>query len=324
MSRPEVSVIIPVYNAEKYIGRCLDSVLGQSYQDFEILVINDGSTDGSDEILKEYERKYSSKMRYIKQKNMGVAKTRNKAVGMAKGEYVAFIDNDDYIDKDYLEKLLPRSGEDVVISGYRRPDENGKIVQKMKLKNVVWSKFTNPTPWAKVYRRDFIYENKIKFLDNDIGEDIYFNLVAMLFAKKVKIIDYVGYNWYYNRKSISSTKHKNFEEVDVFMLLDSCYDELKSRGLLEKNYELIEFFFCRFVVWFLLYSCKGQNKKKITKIYGKLFKWLGERFPEYANNRFLKGKLPGEVKSTRLAYKTFMFFHRLGLGEIVVWLYAKV
>ena len=323
MKRLKVTVIIPAYNSEEYIGRCLESVLRQSYQDFEVLVINDGSRDNTDAVVKEFAKK-DRRVRYVEQKNMGVARTRNKAIKLAKGEFITFVDNDDYIDEDYLESLLPTGMEDVVTSGFKRPDKNGKIVTQMKLIDTEWSKFMNPMPWAKIYRRSFVVENGLEFLDNNIGEDIYFNLVAMLTAKKVKILDYVGYNWFYNTGSISNTKHKDFEKVDIFRLLNSCYDELKRRGLLEKNYQLVEFFFYRFIMWFLLYACKGQKKTKIDKVYTKLFEWLEERFPEYRKNRMMKGNLPGEVRATRVACRVFAWFHGMGLGKILIGVWAKI
>lgn len=325
MSKPKVTVIIPVYNAEKYIGRCLDSVLGQSFQDFEILVINDGSMDGSDVILKKYAKEYPKKIKYVKQENKGVAKTRNEAIVAAKGEFVAFIDNDDYIDKDYLEKLLPRAGEDIVISGYRRPDENGVDRAEVELMDAPWSRFVVMAPWAKIYRTEFLRSKKIEFLDNNIGEDVYFNLVAMLEAEKVRISRYVGYNWFYNEESVSNSKQKDFSGLDVFRLLNSSYDELKKRGLVEKNKDILELYYYRYIVWFLLFTCKGQSRKKIDIMYRRLFGWLGDVFPGYKKNTLLKGReLEGEVKLTRAIYKTFMFSHKLGLGEALVWLYAKV
>ena len=323
MKKPKVTVIIPAYNSQEYIERCLDSVLAQTFQDFEILVINDGSIDDTGKIVKEYAKK-DERIRYVEQENIGVARTRNKAVGLARGEFIAFMDNDDFIDKDYLEMLLPKRGGDVVISGFKRPNKDGKIIAQMRLENEEWSKFMNPTPWAKIYRRGFIVNNKLEFLDNGIGEDIYFNLVAMLTTKKIRILDYVGYNWFLNADSVSSTKHKKYDEVDVFKLLDSCYKELKKRDLLGSNYELIEFFFYRFIVWFLLYAAKGAKKEEINKMYDRLFRWLEERFPDYRRNKLLKGDLPGEVKSTRSIYKTFMKFHRIGLGKMLVWGYAKI
>lgn len=323
MKKPKVTVIIPAYNSEEYIGRCLDSVLSQTFQDFEILVINDGSNDDTGKIVKKYAKK-DKRIRYIEQKNIGVARTRNRAIGLAGGDFIAFMDNDDYIDSDYLEKLLPKNGEDIVISGFKRPDDKGKIMTQMKLEKNEWSKFMNPTPWAKLYRKSFIVDNKLEFLDNSIGEDIYFNLIAMLTVKKIQILSYVGYNWFFNKASVSSTKHKKYNEVDIFKLLNGCYKELEKRNLLNKNYELIEFFFYRFIVWFLLYAAKGAKKKGIDKIYDELFGWLEERFPDFKDNRLLRGDLPGETKPTRLIYKTFLKFHKIGLGKILVWGYAKI
>ena len=95
----KVSVIIPVYNSEKYIEKCINSVLAQTYQNYEIIVINDGSKDNSGKIMEQLQDKYPDKIKYIEQENMGVAKTRNKGIEIATGDYIAFMDNDDYIEK---------------------------------------------------------------------------------------------------------------------------------------------------------------------------------------------------------------------------------
>ena len=101
--KPEVTIVIPVYNSEKYIGRCIESILNQTFQDFELLIINDGSKDNSKEIIKEYKSKYPDKITFINQENKGVSTTRNEAIKIANGKYIMFIDNDDYIDNDYIE-----------------------------------------------------------------------------------------------------------------------------------------------------------------------------------------------------------------------------
>ena len=323
MKKPKVTIIIPAYNSQEYIGRCLDSVFAQAFQDYEVLVLNDGSTDETGEIVKKYARS-NKQLRYVEQENIGVARTRNKALKLANGEFVAFLDNDDFIDSDYIEKLLPSKNEDVVISGYKRPDVKGKIVREVRLEKTNWSKFVVPAPWAKIYKRKYLLDNKIEFLDNNIGEDVYFNLIALLSTEKIKILRYVGYNWFFNEKSVSNTKQKRYSDINVFDLLNESYDELKRRRLLDANYEQLELFYYRYVVWFLLYAAKGAKKERIDKTYDELFGWLGERFPDYKSNRLLKGNLPGEVGSTRIIYKTFMRFHRMGLGKILVWGYAKI
>lgn len=318
-----ITVIIPAYNCEKWIGRCLDSILCQTYQDFDILVINDGSKDGTGKILVEYAKKHPKKIEYVEQENIGVAKTRNKAIKMAEGKYVAFVDCDDFVDKDYLEKLLP-DGEDIVLGGYKRPNSKGKIIKEVKLDNASFARFVAPAPWAKIYSKDFLINNKIEFLDNNIGEDVYFNLIAMLSTEKIRITNYVGYNWYFNEGSVSNTKQKSFKDLDVMKLLNDSYDELQKRDLIEKNYQELELFYYRYLVWFLLFSSKGASLREIKNKERELFDWLEERFPDYKKNKLLKGNLPGEIKSTRQVYKTFGVLRKLHLGDKSVWLYSKM
>ena len=224
----KVSIIVPVYNSELYISKCIDSILKQSESSFELILINDGSKDKSLNILKEYEKK-DKRIRVIDQKNMGVAKTRNKGIELARGEFVLFIDNDDYIDEDYLESFLCDSSYyDIVIGGYRRVDLNGKELMHLTIKDTNWSKYTFITPWARIFRREFLIDKKIEFFSNNIGEDIYFNLSAYSLTDKIKIIPYIGYNWLYNADSVSNTVHKGFnEKVDIDKFLDKSY-ELKS------------------------------------------------------------------------------------------------
>ena len=324
----KISVIIPVYNSEKYIAKCLDSVLNQTYKNFEIIVINDGSKDNSKEILEQYKNKYPDVINHIEQNNKGVAKTRNYGIKIANGDYIAFIDNDDFIDENYLEtfvKQLQDTKYDAVIAGYRRPNEDGKIVKELKLENEEWCKMMIFAPWAKVYRKNYLLENNIEFLSNNIGEDVYFNIQALLLSDNVKIIDYVGYNWFFNTKSVSNTTQKNITNLDVYKLLNSCYDVLKEKGILENKYELIEMYFIRYIIWILLFSTKKLPYKIISSEYDKLFKWLEERFPNYKKNKMIGiGKPKGEIPSLKFLYLIFMISHKIKLGKILVWMYAKI
>lgn len=324
----KVTIVIPVYNSEKYIAKCLESVLNQTYKDFEILVINDGSKDNSKKIIDEYAEKYPEKIKAIHQENKGVSITRNNAIKMVKTEYIMFMDNDDFIDKDYIEVLvenIEKEKYDVVISGYRRPNENGKILKTMKLENEEWSKMMILAPWAKIYRTNYLVENNIEFLNNNIGEDVYFNLQAMLISNKIKIIDYVGYNWFFNTKSVSNTIQKDITKIEVFKLLNECYNVLKEKGLLEKKYELIEMHFIRYIIWFISFSTKRIDKKIIDDYYDKLFNWLQERFPNYKHNKLIGIRKPkGEILGIRLLYLIFMIAHKMKLGKLLVFVYSKI
>ena len=136
----KVTIIIPVYNSEKYIGKCLDSILQQTYQDFEILVVNDGSKDNSQEVINKYKEKYPDKINAIEQDNKGVARTRNESIQKVKSKYIMFMDNDDYLDKDYIEtfvKEIERDNYDAVVGGYRRITEKNKILKNIVLKIIL-------------------------------------------------------------------------------------------------------------------------------------------------------------------------------------------
>lgn len=322
----KVTVIIPVYNSEKYIGRCLDSVINQTYKNIDIMVINDGSKDNSQKIIEEYVSKYKN-IELINQENKGVSKTRNEAIKRAKTKYIMFIDNDDFIDEDYIEVLLKSIEEDdfdVVISGYRRPNENGRIIKELRLKDTEWSKMMILAPWSKIYKREYLIKNDIEFLQNNIGEDIYFNLQALFLSNKVKSIDYIGYNWFFNTKSVSNTIQKDFRKIAVFRLLDECYEVIKNKKILENNYEIMEMHFIRYIIWFLSFSTKKVNYKSISEEYYKLFNWLYERFPNYKNNKMIGVIKPeGEALCVRLELKIFMILHKVGLGKMAVFIYSR-
>lgn len=325
---PNVTIIIPVYNSEKYIAHCLDSILEQTYKNYEILIVNDGSSDNSQKIIDEYKKKYSDKIIAINQENKGVSQTRNESILKANGKYIMFIDNDDYLDNDYIEKYVTNieNGDfDIVLGGYRRITEQGKVLKKVILKNEEWSKFMIPAPWAKIYKKEFLINNNITFLKNNIGEDIYFNLKAMLLSDNIKIIDYVGYNWFFNTESVSNTVQKNISNLQIYELLNSCYEELKENHLLEKKYEIINTFFTRYIIWLLSFSTKKVKRDIIYSEYDRLFKWLEERFPDYKKNKMISFFKPkGEIFSVRFFTKAFLIAHKLNISKLIIYFYSKI
>lgn len=324
----KVTIVVPIYNSERYLEKCLDSILKQTYQDFEILTVNDGSRDRSLEILEKYKKKYPEKIIVINQENKGVAQTRNESIQRANGEYIMFIDDDDYIDEDYIEKFIieaEKNNYDIVLGGYRRITEELKVLKTKKLDDVEWSKFIIMAPWAKIYKKNYLIKNNINFLQSNIGEDVFFNLKAMNFSDRIKIIDYVGYNWFYNTKSVSNTIQKNITKLDVYKLLNSSYNMLKNAEILEKKYELIMTYFTRYIIWLLSFSVKGMKFKIISKEYENLFKWLETKFPEYKKNKNITFFKPeGEEKKQRVMQKIFLIANNIHVGKLLVYLYSKI
>ena len=323
----KVSIVIPVYNAEKYLKRCLDSVINQTYNNIEIVVLDDGSTDDSWKILLEYKERYPQMVVPIKQKNMGVSKTRNKGINIASGDYLMFIDNDDYLDFDYVEKFLNiilENDADVVVGGYRRPDENKKIVELVRLAPGAYAKYKIVAAWAKIYRLDYIKDNKIEFLVSNIGEDIHFTIQAVNLTNKIVITDYVGYNWYYNEESVSNTAHKNMNNnLDFDLLLNKTFDAIESKIDLSDPY--IEYYFIKLIIWFFMYSSRGASYNIIREKHKEYFAWLKNKFPKYKHNRLVSFNKPnGESLDRRIIVKLFMIMHKIYLDRIFLFIYSKI
>lgn len=231
---PKVSVIIPVYNTEKYLEECLDSVIHQTLKDIEIICINDGSTDNSLEILKKYKQK-DSRIITIDQENSGAAIARNKGIKIANGEYLSFIDSDDYIDLDFLEKLYSASNNgncDVVTTvNVKNVDEN----LNQSYKNIfINSKQLNFIERAdmfvktgiscnKIYKNSFIKNNNIYYTeDKAASEDLYFTVFSLLLANKVNIINNTSYYYRQVNNSLSRTikDEKNYKIIDFCKIVD--------------------------------------------------------------------------------------------------------
>lgn len=180
---PKISVIIPVYNADKYLNYCIDSILAQTFVDFELLLINDGSNDKSEIICNEYAQ-IDSRVRVFHKKNEGVSSARNLGLSEALGEWITFVDADDYLCKDSLESLLNGASADLIVGGFSRIYKySGRIElfypedRKINLKNDLdyFGKMIGiylTTPWCKFFKNSIIRNNKLKFnKDLFYGED---------------------------------------------------------------------------------------------------------------------------------------------------------
>lgn len=315
---PQISIIIPVYNVDKYINRCIDSILKQTYKDFEIILIDDGSKDTSLKKIKQYEKKYDF-IKVFSQKNSGPAITRNRGIDNASGKYIMFIDSDDYIDKDYLENYISNiEDNDIVIGGFRKVD-NKKVTFTRKLIDTEFSKYIVTGPVCHLYKKDLIVNNSIKFLDTNMSEDTYFNVKIYELNPRIKSISYIGYNYYTNPTSISNTKHKGFsKDIDFLEFLK----ELQSKKI--DNQELHNYFLIRYVIWYLLYSGKVSSSKEFLKYYMEYFDWLKKNISNYKKNKNIKLFGPkGEDKSVGFIVWFFMFMHKFKLIKLFSKVYCR-
>lgn len=248
----EISVILPVYNSEDYLKECLDSLLNQTFKDIEILCIDDGSDDGSLSILKDFE-KTDERITVISQENMGVAKTRNKALKLVKGNYVYFMDSDDYLDKNAFKKLydnITSNNSDfcimkaIFINGsqmYKFPAfDLDKEFDKVNFNNFTFnyrdikSHVLNDlfAPWLKLYSAEFLQSrDDFTFPQIKSYSDAPFHVKTMLNASK---ISFVPQYLYYYRENDGSLVHSSSNTINFFKLSDIIEDYLKDNGFFDE------------------------------------------------------------------------------------------
>ena len=221
---PKFSIIIPVYNVEDYIGKCLDSVFNQTFNDYEVIVVNDGTKDNSMEIVKEYD------VKIINQENMGLSEARNTGVKKAKGEYIIFLDSDDFIEKDLLKRINDSSKNNPDIIRFQIEDyENNEVTNKYEedsfngLNGVeafkrICSYHYIENAWAYAIRREYYIKEKYKFKKGTYHEDFGIIPLVIIESKKVNSINYIGYNYVQRNGSImnSNDYSKTKKKVEDF------------------------------------------------------------------------------------------------------------
>lgn len=234
MTKNKISIIIPVYNGEKYLERCIKSVLNQTYSYYEIIIVDDGSTDKTEQISKEFTKKYDC-IKYFRKKNGGVSSARNFGLDNASGNYVLFLDHDDYLDYNYIEELLNFAEDkkiDIVRSGYKTVDSEGKIINKCKYMD---NSVIIPENYFKIFLEStfFGYAGGV-FISMETINDTRFNsslkfaedldFIRTCFKKSGKMgyLNNCGYNYFVNlngmtKKSDLETRIKECQDnIEVF------------------------------------------------------------------------------------------------------------
>lgn len=234
----KLSIIIPVFNAENTLKRCLDSVLQQKDDELEIVVINDGSKDLSDEIMQEYKLRYPEIISYYKKQNTGVADTRNYGIEKAKGKYIMFLDSDDYIDihlyniiKQYIERDI-----ELIKFKLQRVDENNNIIEKVTgpifekttgeegFKYLYASDVLLDSPCVYVMKKDIFIRNKLLFNVGTEHEDFGLIPFVIVLARSMISIDFYGYQYVQSNGSITRNNDYNKTKKKAYDALKQ-YDE---------------------------------------------------------------------------------------------------
>lgn len=297
-TQPKISIIIPAYNVENYIQSCINSILNQSYKNFEIILIDDGSTDKTFEICDKYAQK-DQRVRIMRQKNAGAPTALNKGLKEANGKYIWFIDSDDFIEENALEILVNKAEEsnaDIILFGARSVDY--KEGAPTNIQNDYWNlssvdkKYTQelfnyknsiswlinlPTvPWNKFHKKDFIIKHKIKF-DTELlaPYDAFFNLCCYLKNANIIFLDKILYNY---RLTTSSTTAKLVSDKSAKWNQPILLPEKTDKLIKEENVPtdlypaFVKRTFVHTLYWFR--RAEGSSRKKFYKQLQKYFKNL--------------------------------------------------
>lgn len=332
-----ISIIIPVYNVEKYIKRCIDSLINQIDDEVEIILINDGSTDNSAEICKLY-AKGDSRIQYYTKKNGGLSSARNTGLQHVKGEYVCFVDSDDAVTENYIHVLkqhLSTDKPDLLYFGLEMQDDKRKnirfsVPEPYNKKNssigerleFIYSKFCkdwNNHVCDKCYKVSIIKDNKIYFESNSkvFAEDLCFNLYFLIYAEKLLAIDKCIYFYIFRRDSIMGSMRDNWEfRIEKMMDL---LEVVKNYYFLRCDLQFVSRSFPLIYAMIFHKMLSGIKRQQVEKIMGKLKKndeFLKNEEWILLNKEILKKSL-GVKMGTYLFLEAFVFLHNDWKGKCV-------
>lgn len=316
----KISVIVPCYNIREYLPRCIESILAQTYKNLEIILISDGSTDGTDEVIREYVKKDSRIIPVFKQ-NSGVSDTRNRGLDIATGDYIGFVDGDDYIEPEMYETLLKNAIEnnaDISHCGYQmvfpsRVDyyynTGKKVIQDNKkgIRDIIVGDYVEPSPCIKIYRKNIV--NNLRMPpDIKINEDVIFNFYAFVNSQKSVYEDLPFYHYILRKGSAATSKinqNKLFDPVRV-------RKEIFEYSLKNLDNEIQSVAYSSYLNSIInLYRVVSNSKLK-----------------EYKEDSFILKRQIKEIKgnfmlSKRVKTERFLFFHCTGLLMFTYKIYDK-
>lgn len=300
-----VSIVVPVYNTEKYLEKCIKSLVNQTLQDIEIIAIDDGSKDQSGVLLDQFQIEFPEKIRAFHQQNAGISAVRNRGISLARGKYIAFVDSDDSVAPRYCELLaskMEEGGLDMVACDYfeMRGDKLKKIAMPSVEEDTVYERpellfYINTSPWNKLYDVDFLRRNRIKFPLNLKYEDTAF--VHQILAKEAKIgcINIPLVYYVIHTKSESTVVKKNvFDIFDILDIVCNAYHKMPDQYY-EKVYDYLEYFIINRITVYNLQQVYQEVPGLGDKFISHGFKYLADNFPEWRQNEYFN-KYNGLVK----------------------------
>ena len=290
----DISIIVPIYNAEKYLKTCVDSLINQTKKELEFILVNDGSTDASEKIIKSYSDK---RIKYYKNKNQGIGKTRNFGINKAKGKYIMFLDSDDYLDINACKELFKKAEEenlDLVINNFYRVDEVTKTQEE-----VIIEPFKNTTlkdnkelllninlaPWNKLYKTTLLKDNNIKFVEDLKYEDAPFVVETIDKAKKIGHINKF-LNYYVIHKN-SETTVRDDRIYDIIEIVEKIRNYFSKR---KEFTEIVDKLSVRILTNYTIQQRVQEKEETANNFINLAFRYMKENIPDYKKNKYYKGR----------------------------------
>lgn len=289
---PKVSVIVPVYNVEQYVEKCLETLIEQTLEEIEIIVVNDGSIDNSKQIVEKIREQFPDKIVYVEKENGGLSDARNYGIPYAKGEYIAFLDSDDYVEKDMYQKmyeLAKKEDSDMVECDFywEYPDkqkiDTGVLYQGKKemLEKV------RVVAWNKLIKREILEKAKIEFPKGYRYEDVSFTYKLIPYLEKVSFLKEPCVHYIQREGSISNSQNERNREI--FDVLDGVIDYYKEKEIYETYQTELEYVYSRYAFCSsFLRVVKVQDKKLRKKLLEETWKNVNTKFPNWKKNKILR------------------------------------
>lgn len=318
----KVSVIVPVYNVETYVRKCIKSLVSQTLEDIEIIVVDDGSTDNSMEIVEEF-AKEDSRIKIYHKQNGGLSDARNYGLQNAKGKYVAFLDSDDYVKPELYQKMYEKAKKeksDMVECNFFWEYRNRA---NKKLKEDIGEKYNNQfemmekarvVAWNKLYKRELIERVGVEFPKGLRYEDIEFFYKLIPYIENVSFVKEPMIYYVQRKESIANTQNEKTQ--DIFEIFEHVFEYYETNEYYNKYKEVLEYTYARIL---LCSSFKRIVKIKDKQIRAELLNrtWvsLNEKFPYWKNNRILNTKIDKKkrymLSMNRLTYRIYANIFRI-------------
>lgn len=305
---PKVSVIVPIYNVEKYLEKCINSLLSQTLEDIQIILVNDGSKDNSGNIAREYEKNNKDRVIYVEKENGGLSDARNYGLKYATGDFIAFLDSDDYIEKNAYEKMYNKAIEenaDYVECDFIWEFPNKIRVDKQypyKNKKEMLS-FVRVVAWNKLIKSQLITDNNLEFPKGLRYEDVEFTYKLIPFVNKFAYVDKPFIHYVQREGSIANVQ--NERTAEIFTVLDNVIEFYKKNNIYEEYRDELEYNYARYLLCSSLKRmCKIKDKTIREKLLTESWERLNLNFPNWKENVILKTVNIGKNKYMRTVNKS--------------------